>query len=99
MAVKPARAEPHHFIFCSPTDPNKPRAFEETWRRVVHRAGLEDFRFHDLRHSSVTRVAESGANMLEIAAHSGHKSLKMVQRYTRLAVASRAKLVAEVFGK
>lgn len=49
------------------------------------RAGIKDFRFHDLRHEALSRVAELGTfSMLEMAAISGHKTLQMLKRYTHL---------------
>jgi integrase len=49
--------------------------------RAVVRAGLLDFRFHDLRHTAITEIAKKLPNLLELSAVSGHKSLKMLQRY------------------
>ena len=49
--------------------------------RAVTRAGLLDFRFHDLRHTAITELAKKLPNLLELSAVSGHKSLKMLQRY------------------
>jgi integrase len=48
------------------------------------RADVPDLRFHDLRHEAVTRLFERGLNVVEVAAISGHKELKMLQRYTHL---------------
>jgi integrase len=48
------------------------------------RAGLDDFHFHDLRHEAVSRLFEKGLNIAEVSAISGHKELKMLQRYTHL---------------
>lgn len=41
-------------------------------------------RFHDLRHSAITRLAELGLSTLELAAISGHRSLQMLNRYTHI---------------
>ena len=49
--------------------------------RALIRAGLQDFRFHDLRHTAITELARKLPNLLELSAVSGHKSLKMLQRY------------------
>jgi integrase len=50
--------------------------------RAVRRAKVEDFHFHDLRHTAITRFASIFSNPMEIAAISGHKSLSMLKRYT-----------------
>ena len=48
------------------------------------RAGMADFHFHDLRHEAITRLFEKGLNIAEVSAISGHKELRMLQRYTHL---------------
>lgn len=53
----------------------------ETALRV---AGIENFHWHDLRHSTASYLAMNGASMLEIAAVLGHKTLSMVKRYSHL---------------
>lgn len=55
------------------------------------RAGLEDFRFHDLRHEAVSRLFEKGLNIAEVSAISGHKELRMLARYTHLRAADLVK--------
>ncbi len=45
-------------------------------------AGLEDFRFHDLRHTAATRMADHGASAFTIAAILGHSDIRMTSRYT-----------------
>jgi len=46
---------------------------------------LEDFRFHDLRHTFASRLAQQGVPLYEIMHLTGHKSFQMVQRYAHLA--------------
>ena len=48
------------------------------------RAQMNDFRFHDLRHEGISRLFEKGLNIAEVSAISGHKELRMLQRYTHL---------------
>lgn len=45
--------------------------FQSSWRKAVAKAGIEGLTFHDLRGSSVTRLALCGATEVEIAAISG----------------------------
>lgn len=49
------------------------------------KAGLEDFRFHDLRHTFASRLVQQGLPLYEVMHMTGHKSLTMVQRYSHLA--------------
>jgi integrase len=54
------------------------------WVNALKRAGIEDFRFHDLRHSAASYLAMSGASLPEIAEVLGHKTYEMVKRYSHL---------------
>ena len=45
---------------------------------------LVDLHFHDLRHEATSRLFEKGLQIMEVAAITGHKDLRMLQRYTHL---------------
>ena len=57
------------------------------WERLRMRAECHDLRFHDLRHEAVSRLFERGLNLAEVSAISGHRELRMLQRYTHLRAA------------
>jgi integrase len=65
-------------------NPKNPVLFEKSWRTALKSAGIEDFRFHDLRHSAASYLAMSGVPIRTIAEILGHKTLGMVQRYSHL---------------
>jgi integrase len=52
-----------------------------TWKSVTKKAGVEDFRFHDLRHTAATRMAEAGVDIRMIAELLGHSTIQMTMRY------------------
>jgi integrase len=54
------------------------------WEHLRVRAECDGLHFHDLRHEAVSRLFERGLNVVEVAAISGHRELKMLQRYTHL---------------
>ncbi len=62
----------------------RPDSISQAFVRVCAAAGIEDLRFHDLRHEATSRLFELGFNMMEVAAFTGHKSLAMLKRYTHL---------------
>ena len=62
----------------------KPIDLRKAWRTVSKQAELEDFRFHDLRHSAASYLAMNGASLIEIAAVLGHRTLQMVKRYSHI---------------
>lgn len=45
---------------------------------------LKTIVLHDLRHEAATRCFEKGLNIMEVAAVTGHKDLRMLKRYTHL---------------
>jgi len=59
-------------------------AVKQAFQNARKRAGIEDLRFHDLRHEAVTRLFEKGLHPIEVASISGHKDMRMLQRYTHL---------------
>ncbi len=48
-------------------------------------AGIEDFRFYDLRHTFASRLVQQGVSLYEVMHLTDHKSVSMVQRYAYLA--------------
>jgi len=65
-------------------DGKEPIDLRKTFARTAEKAGLDDFRFHDLRHTAASYLAMNGASLLEIADILGHKTLAMVKRYAHL---------------
>lgn len=43
---------------------------------------FESLRFHDLRHEALSQLSDRGLNVIELSQISGHKTLRMLQRYT-----------------
>ena len=66
-----------------------PRLFHRSVRRAfenaVERAGVKDFRFHDLRHTFASWLTMKGRPLREVQELLGHKSIYMTQRYSHLA--------------
>ncbi|AWN44436.1 integrase [Methylobacterium durans] len=61
-----------------------PNAVRLAWERLTRRVSLQDLHLHDLRHEAVSRLFEKGFNVAEVASISGHRELRMLQRYTHL---------------
>jgi integrase len=56
-------------------------ALAAAFKRAVIDIGLMDVHFHDLRHNAITSIATKLPNLIELSAVTGHKSLRMLQRY------------------
>lgn len=59
-------------------------AVKRPYMRAIRRAGIEDLRFHNLRHEATTRLFEKVLNLMEVASITGHKDLRMLRRFTHL---------------
>ena len=59
------------------------------WIRAMHVLGIDDLRFHDLRHEACTRMAEDGLTVPQIQQVSLHESWGSLQRYVNLRPRSR----------
>lgn len=55
------------------------------WRLGLKRAGIEDFRFHDLRHTWASWLIQSGVPLSALQEMGGWESIEMVRRYAHLA--------------
>lgn len=75
---------PHAEGFQTP-DPTKPMSgWRSAWRSLRKEADLPDFRFHDLRHHAITKLAESDASDGTIMSLAGHVSKKMLEHYSHI---------------
>jgi integrase len=71
-------------LFPGRLDPKQPLDLRTPWETALKRAGIENFHWHDLRHTTASYLAMNGAGLQEIAAILGHKTLAMVKRYAHL---------------
>ncbi len=83
-------------VFPSKRSPKEPVEIQTIWDKAVEKAEIEDFKFHDLRHSAASYLAMNGASIAEIAEVLGHKTLQMVKRYAHLSEAHTSKVVASM---
>jgi integrase len=57
-------------------------ALDAAWDRACERAGIENLRLHDLRHTAATRHAKRlNGNIFLLQLVTGHKTLSMLKRY------------------
>ena len=78
------RRDDSDIVFPSKKNPAVSYDFRNPWKKALLVAEVEDFRWHDLRHSCASYLAMNGVQMRTIAEILGHKTLSMVQRYTHL---------------
>lgn len=61
---------------------NPLREIKNGFNAACRRAGIQGFRFHDLRHTAATRMIESGASIVAVNKILGHSDIKTTMRYT-----------------
>jgi integrase len=85
-----AATDPEHYVFPwhgreQKIDPTRPiTSWRSAWRSILRAAGLKGVRFHDLRHSAVTTLAEAGVADWIIQAQVGHVSPAMMKTYSHV---------------
>jgi integrase len=73
------------WVFLQPSGiPGPYQHFDAHWKGALTAAKIDGFKFHDLRHTCASYLAQNGASLLEIAEVLGHKTLAMVKRYAHL---------------
>ena len=86
------------FVF-SGQGSGRPVDFRTAWETALRHADIQDFRFHDLRHSAASYLAMNGATLRELADILVHRSLEMVRRYAHLTEQHTAAVVASMNAK
>ncbi len=64
--------------------PQQVRSIKTSFHAALLRAGIMDFKFHDLRHTFASWLVMSGANLKTVQELLGHKSITMTMRYAHL---------------
>jgi len=77
-------------------NPDKPIELRRPWVIALNVSQIEDFRWHDLRHSAASYLAMNGASLAEMAEVLGHKTLQMVKRYAHFSETHTSKVVASM---
>lgn len=82
-------AEPDHYVFpaCEhgKIDPQRhQKSWRTAWRNLTDAAGLKGFRFHDLRHTAITELAEAGTPDATLKAIAGHLTTQMLEHYSHV---------------
>lgn len=86
-------------VFPSRVSERQPILLRLAWLAALKRAGIENFRWHDLRHSAASFLAMAGASLPEIGAVLGHRSTQTTKRYSHLAQAHTHQLVHNTMAK
>jgi site-specific recombinase XerD len=61
-----------------------PAYIHDAWRKMLKECRIQDYHFHDNRHTFASHLIMAGASLVEAADVLGHKTLAMVKRYSHL---------------
>jgi integrase len=75
------------------TNTQRKVSIREAFEHAVRRAGIKNFRFHDLRHTAASYMAMAGATQGELMAILGHRSPSMTRRYAHYSQAHLSKVL------
>jgi integrase len=75
-----------------------PSSLQAVYYPARKKAGREDLRFHDLRHTGAVLAAATGATLAELMARLGHSTVSAAMRYQH-AAQDRDKAIAEALSK
>ena len=85
-------------VFQSPRFKGSTVSMRPFWNKALADAGVENFRFHDLRHDVASTLVMNGATLYEVAQVLGHRSIITTQRYAHLSTDHKRKLVDRILG-
>ena len=77
----------------TPNDPSRPTTTIKTAWNGLRREAKVACRLHDLRHTTLTKLAESGASEGTMLALAGHMSRAMLERYSHIRMAAKRQAV------
>jgi integrase/recombinase XerD len=73
------------FVFTNPVTGRPYRNLCGSFHAACRRAGIADFRFHDLRHTFASWAVQNGMDLYRLSRILGHSTLQMTTRYAHLA--------------
>ncbi len=90
------REQGNPYVICGNKQGQHLVNLQKPWRRIRKRAGLNDVRIHDLRHTFASWAAKKGGSLPQIGAVLGHKQAQTTQRYAHLVPDHLRNLVEDV---
>ena len=72
------------WVFCD-RQGRRVQSIKRSWATACRRAGIQDFRIHDLRHTCAAWLVSAGVPLTEVRDLLGHSTITMTERYAHLA--------------
>jgi integrase len=84
LLVSIKRQEGNPYVFPGRVPGKRLKEIKTAWRQILKRAGIKDFRFHDLRHSFASFYLSQGVDLYTVSKLLGHKNIQTTTRYAHL---------------
>jgi integrase len=79
--VEEAAANGWEFVLTNPLTGTRYTDIKKVWTGALKDAEIDDFKFHDLRHTFITRAIDNGAPITGVRDAVGHKNISTTNRY------------------
>lgn len=89
------------YVFHNPDTKEHIKDIKRAFKTALKKAGILDFRFHDLRHTAATSMVNAGVDIVTVKEILGHSSIEMTMRYAHPTPENRRRAVdvlADIFG-
>jgi integrase len=81
MLARRRKTSKSEYVFPSPRTGGRLDNVRRSFASALQRAGIENFRFHDLRHSAASWMVQGGADIYAVQKILGHSHVRTTQRY------------------
>ncbi|UCD83402.1 MAG: site-specific integrase, partial [Deltaproteobacteria bacterium] len=89
--------KPGEYVFCD-KEGQPYKDIKRSFHTALRKARIEDFRFHDLRHTFASQLVMAGENLATVKELLGHKSIEMTLKYAHLSPDQKIKAVRVIDG-
>ena len=72
------------WVFPSPKTGGRMHQFRKSWLNLLVKADIQDFRFHDTRHTFASNLVANGVDLYRVRDLLGHSTIQVTERYSHL---------------
>lgn len=81
----------NRYVFQNPKTNGPYKSFQRSWEKLLDETGIDDMRFHDLRHTFASHFLMNGGDLYTLKEILGHKELNTTARYLTITTDHKAR--------